>query len=79
MKKAKVFYGQEPQNGKSTTTECGVGKYQLLAVIYWSSPMGNSWCSRPQPVTHNGVRDGMIQLTGRTPTLIGSAAWEPRA
>ena len=31
--KGKVFYGQEPTNGESTTTECGVN-YQLLAVIY---------------------------------------------
>ena len=39
--KKKVFYGQEPPSGESTTTECGVN-YQVLAVIYWSSPMGNS-------------------------------------
>ena len=32
IKKGKVFYGQEPPNGKSITTECGVN-YQLLAVI----------------------------------------------
>ena len=31
--KSKVFYGQEPLSGESTTTECGVN-YQLLAVIY---------------------------------------------
>ena len=38
-----VFYmhGQEPPSGESTTTECWVN-YQLLAVIYGSSPMGNS-------------------------------------
>ena len=36
-----VFYGQEPPSGESTTTECGVN-YQLLAVVYWSSLMGNS-------------------------------------
>ena len=30
--KGKVFYGQEPPSGESTTTECGV-KYQLLAVM----------------------------------------------
>ena len=40
-KKGKVFYGQEPSIGESTTTEFGVN-YQLLSVIYWSSPMGNS-------------------------------------
>ena len=28
-------------SGESTTTECGFN-YQLLAVIYWSSPMDNS-------------------------------------
>ena len=32
-KKGKVFYGQEPLSGESTTTECGVN-YQLLAEIY---------------------------------------------
>ena len=31
--KSKVFYGQEPPCGESTTTECGVN-YQLLAVMY---------------------------------------------
>ena len=36
--KGKVFYGQEPPSGESTTTEYGVN-YKLLAVIYWSSPM----------------------------------------
>ena len=29
---SKVFYGQEPPSGESTTTECGVN-YQLLPVI----------------------------------------------
>ena len=31
--KGKVFYGQEPHSGESTTTEGGVN-YQLLAVMY---------------------------------------------
>ena len=31
--KGKVFYGQEPPSGESTTIECGFN-YQLLAVIY---------------------------------------------
>ena len=31
--KGKIFYGQEPPSGESTTTECGFN-YQLLAVIY---------------------------------------------
>ena len=30
--KGKVFYGQEPASGESSTTECGFN-YQLLAVI----------------------------------------------
>ena len=38
--RGKVFYGQEPPSGESSITECGVN-YQLLAVIYRSSPMGN--------------------------------------
>ena len=38
-------------------TFCGVN-YQLLAVIYWSSPIGTPSCSRPQAATSNGVRYG---------------------
>ena len=53
----KVFYGQEPPSGESTTTEFGVS-YKLLAVnievAQWQTPS----CSRPQPATDNGVRDG---------------------
>ena len=41
FKKGKVFYGQEPPSVESTNTECGVN-CNLLAVIYWSSPMGYS-------------------------------------
>ena len=32
VKSKEVFYGQEPQNRESTTTECGVN-YQLLSVM----------------------------------------------
>ena len=32
-KKGKVYNGQEPPSGESTTIECGVN-YQLLAAIY---------------------------------------------
>ena len=39
--KGKVFYGQEPPSGESTTTESGVN-YQLLSVMHRSSPLGNS-------------------------------------
>ena len=31
QKNGKVFYGQEPPSGQSTTTECGAN-YQLLAL-----------------------------------------------
>ena len=31
--KGKVFYGQEPPSGESTTTECGFN-YQLPAVMH---------------------------------------------
>ena len=55
--KGKVFYGQEPPSGESTTTECGVN-YQLLAVITEVAKWGTPSCSRPQPATYNGVRDG---------------------
>ena len=55
--KGKVFYGQEPPSGESTTTECGVN-YQLLAVITEAAQWGTPSCSQPQPATDIGVRDG---------------------
>ena len=55
--KGKVFYGQEPPSGESTTTECGVN-YQLLAVITEAAQWGTHSCSQPQPATDNGVREG---------------------
>ena len=55
--KGKVFYGQEPPSGESTTTECGVN-YQLLAVITEAAQWATPSCSQPQPATENGVRDG---------------------
>ena len=55
--KGKVFYGQEPPSGESTTTECGVN-YQLLAVITEATQWGTPSCSQPQPATDNGIRDG---------------------
>ena len=57
VSKGKVIYGQEPPSGESTTTECVVN-YQLLAVITEVAQWGTASCSRPQPATHNGVRDG---------------------
>ena len=56
-KEGKVCYGQEPPSGESTTTECGVN-YQLLAVITEAAQWGTPSCSKPQPSTDNGVRDG---------------------
>ena len=55
--KGKVFYGEEPPSGESTTTEYGVN-YQLLAVITEAAQWGTPSCSQPQPATDNGVRDG---------------------
>ena len=45
-KKSKVFYGQEPPSGESTTTGCGVN-YHLLAVITEVAQWGTPSCSRP--------------------------------
>ena len=50
--KGKVFYGQEPPSGESTTTECTVN-YQLLAVITEVAQWGPPSCSQPQPATDN--------------------------
>ena len=36
QKKGKVFYGQEPPSGESTTTESGVN-YQLLALLQYNN------------------------------------------
>ena len=44
--KGKVFYGQEPASGESTTTESGVN-YRLLAVMHWSTHWGTPSCSQP--------------------------------
>ena len=55
--KGKVVYGQEPPSGESTTTEYGFN-YQLHAVITEVAQWGAPSCSRPQPATDNGVRDG---------------------
>ena len=56
-KTGKVFYGQEPPSGESTTTECGVN-YQLLTVITKAAQWGTPSCNQPQPATDNGIRDG---------------------
>ena len=76
--KGKIFYGQEPPSGESTTTECGVN-YQLLAVMYWSSPMGNSYMQSTTTSYGHCSQRRYIQLTGHTPTLMGSTPWAPRA
>ena len=54
---SKVFYGQEPPSGESTTTECGVN-YQLLPVFTEVAQWGAPSCSRPQRATNNCVGDG---------------------
>ena len=54
--KGKVFYGQEPPSGESTTTECRFS-YQLLAVMSEAAQWGTPSCSQPQPTKDNGVRD----------------------
>ena len=54
IEKCKVFHGQEPPSGESTTTECGVN-YQLLAVITEVAQWGTPSCSLPQPAMDNGV------------------------
>ena len=68
--KAIVFYGQEPPSGESTTTECGVN-YQLLAVIYWSSPFGNSLLQLTTTSYGQWRQRRLIQFTSRTPHPYG--------
>ena len=76
--KGRVFYGQEPPSGESTTTECEFN-YQLLAVIHWSSPMGSSQLQSTTTSYRQWRQRLKIQLTGRTshPTQ-GSTPWSPR-
>ena len=66
--KGKVFYGQEPPSGKSTTTECGFN-YQLLAVITEVAQWGAPSCNQPQPATDNGIREGRSNWLVAPPTL----------
>ena len=47
VKISKVFYGQKPPNGESTTTECVVN-HQLFAVTTELAQWGTSSCCRPQ-------------------------------
>ena len=68
MVKSKVFYGQEPPSGQSTTTESAFN-YQLLAVITEVAQWGAISCNRPQPATDNGVRDGRSNWLVALPTL----------
>ena len=57
VKKGKVSFGQEFLRRESTTTVCGV-KHQLLAVMLQKQQLATPTCSRQQPSTDNGVRDG---------------------
>ena len=68
--KGKVFNGQEPPSGESTTTECGFN-YQLLAVIYWSSPMGSSQLQSTTPATDHSVTDGRSNWLVAPPPYTG--------
>ena len=49
--KGKVFYGQQPPSGESTTTECGVN-HHLLAVITKVAKYGEVLVA----VDHNQLR-----------------------
>ena len=53
----KVFYGQEPHSGESTTTECGVN-YKLLIVITEVAQWGAPSSRLTQPATDIGIRNG---------------------
>ena len=69
--KRKVFYGQEPLSGESTTTECGVN-YQLLGVIT-EVPNGELLVA----VDHNQLRTLASETVdpidcSHPPTLMGS-------
>ena len=66
--KGKVFYGQEPPSGESTTTECWFN-YQQLAVFTEVAQCGAPSCSQPEPATDNGVRDGRFNWLVAPPTL----------
>ena len=71
-KEGKVFYGQKPPRGQSTTTEC-MDNYQLLPEIYRSSPMGNSKLQSITTSYGQWRQRRKIQLTGRIPcTCMGS-------
>ena len=70
--KSKVYYGHEPPSG-----ECWVN-YQILAVIYWSSPKETNNWSWAQLATDNGVRDGRSNWLVAPPTLMGSTPWASR-
>ena len=48
---------------------------QSTEVAQWGTPS----CSRPQPATDNGARDGRSNLLVVPPTLMGSTPWAPRA
>ena len=75
--KGKVFDGQELPSGESTTTECGVN-CQLLAVITKVTQWGTPSCSRPQPATDNGIRDGRSNWLVAPTTLMSSTPCVPR-
>ena len=49
--KVKVFYGQEPPSGKSTTTGCGIILSTTCSNAAEVAKWGVPSCSQPQPAT----------------------------
>ena len=50
----------------------------ILAVTYCVAQWGTPSCSRPQPATYDGVRDGRSNWLVEPPTLMASTPWAPR-
>ena len=65
--KGKVFYGQEFHRGESTTTVCwselSTASSNAIEVAQRETPS----CSRQQPATGNGIRDGRYNCLSVTP------------
>ena len=56
--KGKVFFCREPPNGESTTTNFWGQLSTTCSNVTQAAQWAASSCSRPQPATDNGVRDG---------------------
>ena len=55
--KGQLLYGMESRKGESNLVN-----YQLLAVMLLQYPMGTPSCSRSQPATANGGREGIYPI-----------------